>query len=437
MNSKITFRLNNGLKTEENNTYKIYFRFRIGRNVDFKASIGFQIKCNDWNAETGLPKKHPTKIKDYHLILSRIEGLTSYFNSFKTLNELNNKTPSYEEIKEYFNNYLEKPVKKNKQLSFFEFVDVFIEESKTKVNIHAKNDDGSPVKERTLINYKNTKNVLKDFNDEKYKITFENINMDFYNDFVLWCKNKGFKTNYIGKHIKTLKTFLGVAIEKNLTNNIQFKQKSFRTLQVEVDNIFLNEIELNKILKVDLSNSKHLEPIRDLFLLSCYTGLRSSDLLRLSHSNFIEVSDVIMVEIKQQKTNEVVNIPLKQNAINILKKYDNKEFPKVVIQVYNRQIKDLGKLAEITELVEIEEQKGTLKLLSKIEKYKLISSHTGRRSFCTNLYLTGVSAVEVMSLSGHKSEHDFFNYIKVSKRENAVNLSKKAFFNSNTNLKVV
>ena len=47
-----------------------------------------------------------------------------------------------------------------------------------------------------------------------------------------------------------------------------------------------------------------------------------------------------------------------------------------------------------------------------IPKYELMSSHTGRRSFCTNFYNEGVAIAAIMSISGHQTEKEFRKYIK-------------------------
>ena len=48
----------------------------------------------------------------------------------------------------------------------------------------------------------------------------------------------------------------------------------------------------------------------------------------------------------------------------------------------------------------------------------MVTSHTARRSGITNLYLTGLfDTVQMMSISGHKNQRTFFDYIKLSSDE--------------------
>ncbi len=48
-----------------------------------------------------------------------------------------------------------------------------------------------------------------------------------------------------------------------------------------------------------------------------------------------------------------------------------------------------------------------------------ITSNTARRSFCTNEFLSGTQGLLIMRISGHKSEKDFYKYIRIDPREAA------------------
>ena len=57
---------------------------------------------------------------------------------------------------------------------------------------------------------------------------------------------------------------------------------------------------------------------------------------------------------------------------------------------FNSGIKEIGKLAGIQNQVLTTRKKGIEKIDTVYQKYGLISSHTCRRSFCTNQYLAGI-----------------------------------------------
>lgn len=63
------------------------------------------------------------------------------------------------------------------------------------------------------------------------------------------------------------------------------------------------------------------------------------------------------------------------------------------------------------------------------EKCELISSHTARRSAATNMYLTGrMKTLEIMKITGHRSEQNFFRYIRLTNDDTARSISGDLFF---------
>lgn len=63
------------------------------------------------------------------------------------------------------------------------------------------------------------------------------------------------------------------------------------------------------------------------------------------------------------------------------------------------------------------------------EKWELISSHTARRSAATNMYLTGrMKTLEIMKLTGHRTEQNFFRYIRLTGDDTARSISGDMFF---------
>lgn len=93
-------------------------------------------------------------------------------------------------------------------------------------------------------------------------------------------------------------------------------------------------------------------------------------------------------------------------------------------QHYNREIKKVCKLANINDKVMAETKKENLTVTAPVEKHELITSHTARRSFATNLYRRGIPSTQLMFLTGHKTEDAFMRYIKVGKEDNAKDVAK-------------
>ena len=52
-------------------------------------------------------------------------------------------------------------------------------------------------------------------------------------------------------------------------------------------------------------------------------------------------------------------------------------------------------------------------------KYKLIMTHTARRSGVTNMYKQGIPTIDIMKITGLTKESPFMRYIKISQEETA------------------
>ena len=57
--------------------------------------------------------------------------------------------------------------------------------------------------------------------------------------------------------------------------------------------------------------------------------------------------------------------------------------------------------------------------MRSLEKWQLVSTHTARRSFATNMYLMGVPSITIMRITGHKTEKAFMRYIKLDEEQHA------------------
>ena len=216
------------------------------------------------------------------------------------------------------------------------------------------------------------------------------------------------------------------AAERGLHTNLAHKKRKFKSLNEEADTIYLSLEEIKKIENTDLSESPRLDKVRDLFLIGCYTGLRFSDFTKIKPEN-IQTGKPIL-KYRTQKTGERVYIPIHPTAMKIFDKH-NRKLPKAYQnQVMNRYLKELAELAGINDLTETTITRAGILEKSKKPKFKLVTTHTARRSFATNAYLSGIPSIAIMKITGHKSEKSFLKYIRVTKQQNADLLLNHPFF---------
>jgi integrase len=284
----------------------------------------------------------------------------------------------------------------------------------------------------TLKTYKTGLARLQEYIfDRRLKnFSFNDCNREFYNDYIAYLYSKNYSTNYVGTIIQKLKTILGFAYDEGMHKNNEFKKSYFAKMTEEIDHVYLTVEELQRIKELELKDSI-LDGVRDIFLISSYTGLRISDMLGLlkkSSQVILEEDGVKYFQLKQSKTSNTVVIPLNSIIANILEKRDGKLPDYISNQLVNEHIKSICKRAKITEYHSLTRTVGGKVKEFTLPKYKLVSSHTARRSFCTNAYKSGIPVQDIMAISGHKSERVFLNYVKVQKIENAKRIAKYEFF---------
>jgi site-specific recombinase XerD len=286
--------------------------------------------------------------------------------------------------------------------------------------IQSKKKQVSP---RMLHVYKNMRDTLKTFEIfRKKRITFDSFDFNFYEEFVDYMTYehvqrqrktliKGFKTSTTGKTIKQLRIFLRNRMRKKIIAPINLEE--YKILDEEADAIYLTRNEINLIHKTNLSKHSHLARYRDLFVLGCLTGLRYSDF------SIIRPEDVRngMLYKKQGKSDHWVVIPLRPEANAILTTQFKHKIPTVSNAEFNRHIKTIGKLVGFDTPIKFYHKQGNKDIVTIKPKYGWITSHTCRRSFCTNEFLAGIPAELIMKISGHKSLRDFYRYIRITPEE--------------------
>jgi site-specific recombinase XerD len=281
------------------------------------------------------------------------------------------------------------------------------------------------VNKATLCVYRNIKAHLLAF--EKYRckrITFDDLDFSFYDAFVYYLtfhhtdmRRKtqlvGLKLNTIGKTIKHFRVFIKDRVKRKIIPAIDLSD--FKITEEESDAIYLTRQEIAHIYHTDLTAYPYLVEYRDLFVLGCLTGLRFSDFSTLQPEDLKRD----MLYKKQTKSDHWVVIPLREEAKLIFTRQFKDKLKCLTNPEFNRHIKTIGKLAGIDQLVRFSYKKGSKSIEVAKPKYEWITSHTARRSFCTNEFINGTPVELIMKISGHKNTKDFYRYIRITPEEAA------------------
>ena len=77
--------------------------------------------------------------------------------------------------------------------------------------------------------------------------------------------DRGCGPNYVGKHIKSLKTIMRAGRDEGLHNSNEIERRAFKSISEPVDAVYLNEGEIEKLYNLNLSEHKNLQEIRNMF----------------------------------------------------------------------------------------------------------------------------------------------------------------------------
>jgi len=406
-------------------------------NGSVATSLYLQISSNytkaKWYFKQSIEPKHWDKRKQRVKSIPTAPELNALLDKYKTQAQIianrlsgeNELEPLPNEIKALLKQHFfpVRKVEKNIVNDLVAFEKVYLPILKGRTNKRTK----KKITKATIDTYKQTFSLFKDFHHlTGVSLTFENIDLEFYTAFIKYLEgDKRFKANTVAKHVTRLKTFLNEATELGYNQNTKYQGKYFTAQKETANNIFLNESELIALAKVDFSKNPYLERTRDVFLLGCYTGLRFSDYRSIQNAERKKVGDTEYYSILTQKTQKTVVIPILPEARKIIDKYTDDGLlllPKPISnQKFNEYLKDIGKeVKELHALFSLVRTIGGEMQKTKKLKWELLTTHTARRSFATNMYLRNIPVPMIMAITGHKTEKTFYTYIQMSPMEHAV-----------------
>lgn len=283
--------------------------------------------------------------------------------------------------------------------------------------------------------------LLRDFEDDNHlTMSFKWVAAGGYDKITQWMYEKGKSNNYAGGVLRVvkrvynhargqldLKPLLGVKVESHPKDSVYLTNDEIEAIsELELTEgtlvAFYKEIELNEALCP--YEIKMYNVTRTKFLFGCYTGLRVSDFNSLKELN---IRDGI-VNVYMKKTKKKVAIPLNGKARELIA--SGLLFESIPDQDINKKIKIICRMTGAMNYpVEVKKHIAGQAVIEEHPKWDLITSHTARRSFATNLHLSGaVSLFDIMLLLGHSSIETTRNYLRVSADENALRLAKLDVF---------
>ena len=454
------------LDKKENKKKEHQVRITVAmRGVRMVGTIGYNVPLTMWDVKKKRFKKGPTNSDglDMDVITSRLSDIESHFANLElrttekfTMEQLRAElakaiakheakmaainSGATEEVIEKKEEEAEKKTRKPKVKPAADYMDEFInEESRIK---------GWSLETRKMV--KSFKNHLLKF-DKKAGLDF--FDASGLEKFITYLRSDcGLEENSVQKQYKNLAWFLRWAIRKKYTQvrDIETYEPVFKTVKKPV--IFLTQEELDKLyhleipkngtkLKLKTYDGKEYEKVvqeaggmertRDLFCFCAFTSLRYSDVVEVRR---VDIQNGTL-NITTQKTHDRLPIFLHENAIAILDKYKDQDFPGgkalpyMTNQQMNRCLKDLCEICGFNTPYTITCYRNGTRHDDVFPKYELIGTHAGRKTFICFALSNGIAPDVVMKFTGHCDYKSMKPYIDITEdaKKDAIKKMEDAF----------
>ena len=372
-------------KTNKKGEAPVFMRLTInGERAD--ASIKRFIEPHAWNSAKGKANEKCRGGKDLNLYLDAISAnILRIQRDF----ELDKKEVSAQII---LNRYLGK-----EQSDRHTLMEVFRAH-----NEKCRALSGISLAPGTVIRYETTLRLTEEFLQKSYQkedCYLDEVTNQFIEDFEFFLKTvRRCCHNTTSKYLMNFKKIVRIALAKGWMKKDPFAQIRFHLDPVERE--FLEKQELKAMLNKAISIPR-LAQVRDIFCFCCLTGLAFTDVQQLKEEHLVaDIHGKIWIRKARQKTKNMCNIPLLDEAQKILDRY--KEHPYcqthgVLLPVCSNQ-KMNSYLKELADICGIR---------------KNLSTHCARHTFATLTLASGATIDNVAKMLGHANVNMTRRYAKV------------------------
>jgi len=428
--AKVKFYIKKREDRDPEKEYTINVFLQDGRTAKFKKSTGLKIIGKDWNDVEQAPlSESKTGDRNYYQLRRKLPELKLKIE--QTILDANYKgeTINSDWLTKVIEVFFGRINADTQYIYFTDYGNYFIDI--LPFRIQKNGTTGVSVSTSKL--YVSTVNKILDFEKKKRKrFKLGEINLKFHSEFIQFLsKEQKLNLNTIGKYVKCLKTILKNAKQYGLKINPEVESDGFRSTKEDVYFVTLTNDEIDNLFNLDLSNTPYLDNARNWFIIGIWTGARVGDLLNFTNSNIHNG----FLEYTSQKTKQKIILPIHWQVQSVIDRLGGCFPHKISNQRYNDWVKKVCQLAGIDELCKgsvfvtdkgkkgKKEKTPQRKIVGIYPKWKLISSHSQRRTFATIHY--GVLPTPViMSATGHTTEKQLLSYIGKTPQDNALIFQK-------------
>ena len=256
-------------------------------------------------------------------------------------------------------------------------------------------------------------NLIRFSEETNTPLTFDNMSKKFYKSYGEWIFSEDNYDAWFGACVKRLNTFLNKCAADGKVINPAYK--TFEVLTERKEVIYLTPSELDLVWEYEAAE-EWKRKYQDICLFGNLTGLRVGDLL---NSEYRVEDEMLVGRNTKNRTDFFTPLATDSRIGEILVKYDY-NLNRVSEQKYNKYIKEI--LQEIFTKHNIHQKKiklfhtrWTQKVPYSAYKWELISNHSSRRGFVTNMYNVHRYEIDDIKAMLGSTSNEILRYLVVEK----------------------
>ena len=377
------------------------------KNQSILLPLPLKITETEWHS--GLQRPHNIYLKKNKQIYSKINDIKVLISEYAKIRTDENKVLSKRTLHQIILSACEETKQHYPEHSLLYYVREYISSREGQLTLS------------TCKRYIVFQNLLKNFEGYILKrLYLADINYNFVKEFMVFGRAESYSDSTLYRTVNFIKTILNFVERKGIRTSVREIEIRHEKKQAKGEVITPTEQEIIKIRDTEVPMS--LQNAKDWLLISCYTGQRFSDFMSFNQEQLKVIHHKICLSFVQKKTKKQIFLPLHPVVLNIYQKNGERFPPPMNIKLYNESIKKIAQIACLNDSVKAKKRIGHRAEDVYTEKWKIISSHIGRRSFATNFY-GKIPTPLLMEATGHSSEQIFLRYINPFDHNRIISLS--------------
>lgn len=375
----------------KNGLSAIYMRIVVNKSRS-EVALKRQVAADDWSEAKGLAKPKNDELRKLNTHLEQLRGMMA--GHYHDL-QLQKKIATAEVLKNLFAGVKD------------------CEHTLHTIVAYHNTNMKDVLAPGTMKNYYTTAGYLKEFVQMQYRrsdIYLSELDYSFITKLEHFLRRrqpddhqKKLENNGLMKHLERFHKIIRLAVKMSWLDKDPFTMFQLKFNKTERG--YLTTAELTRLENKKLTIER-IAYVRDLFVLSCYTGLAYIDVMELTPDNLVHgIDNNQWIKTTREKTRIPVNVPLLPQAARIIEKY--KTHPKAVAggtllpHISNQKLNSY--LKEVADLCDIN---------------KTLTYHVARHTFATAVTLSnGVPIETVSKMLGHTTIRTTQIYAKVVERK--------------------